>query len=177
MLPPHTHKNLLHPFSHLPFEHFLLKPASSCFYHCHNWAVRATCFPGECRRWEILETLAAYVAPDFFFIIICMEIYVYILNSVSIVIEHYATWGLCWFCSDRVICCHKWTHCLQWFHSQLATGLPSPPLLVIDLWNCVSGSTPSVRLSFHCGLCVSEWRWQNSLGKRLSGFYESSLCL
>lgn len=61
------------------------------------------------------------------------NIYVYILNSICMITEHYVTWGLCWFCSDRVICCHKWTHSLQWFGSHLGIGLPPPPCSLFTL--------------------------------------------
>lgn len=72
-LPPEISAPL---FSHLAFEHFFLKPASSCFYHCHNWASKSQLLSRWMWKMRILETLATYVVPDFYYYI-CMEIYMY----------------------------------------------------------------------------------------------------
>ena len=115
-------------FSFLALWALLLKPASSCFCHCHRWASTASCFPGECWRGESSRLLRHTLLPIFFLILCpCGSIYVYILNSMYVITKYYVTWALSSLCPDGVLCCHKQTHRLQWFNSQLEIGFPPFP--------------------------------------------------
>lgn len=68
----------------------LLKPASSCFCHCHRWASTASCFPGECWRRESLRLLRHMLLPIFFII---MYVWKYIRIHFKFHVCNY--WILC----------------------------------------------------------------------------------
>lgn len=134
---PVPRKKCLHPFSPLPFEHFYLNPLLVAFITATPGPSRASCFPDECWRWESLK-LWQHMLLQIFLLCMYGNIYVYILNSIYMITEHYVTWGLCWFCSDRGLCCHKWTHSLQCSDLMPTWELASLlPMLIIYPCSCV----------------------------------------
>ena len=156
--------NLCTLCSHLPFAHFCLHLLLVAFITATAGPSGAAAFQiDECGRWESLK-LSNICCFRFFYYI--GNIYVYILNSTYVITEHYMTWGLCWFCSTRVISCHRWTHSVQWFNSYLGIGLSPPPCWLfthVVLWK------EALRL------CVMNGCGRIHSVKRLLGFLKSSL--
>lgn len=90
-----------------------------------------------------LETLATYVVSDFFYYI--GNIYVYILNSLYVITEHYVP-GLCVDSAlTGLYAVLKWTIVCSGLIPSWELSLSSlhPAMLIIYLCSCVEGNTRS----------------------------------